>query len=82
MSPISIRNVLFLIQIETLLGVFVIRAEQAGINSFIVKSNKKEKQIVLKFLQILTPRISRAVQTKVFLSLVMDVSHGIRVIRL
>lgn len=28
MSPISIRNVLFLIQIETLLGVFVIRAEQ------------------------------------------------------
>ena len=44
MSPISIRNVLFLIQIETLLGVFVIRAEQAGINN----KRATKKEIVVK----------------------------------
>ena len=44
MSFISMRNVLFLVHIETLLGVFVIRVEQVWIDIFIEKSKKKRKR--------------------------------------
>ena len=39
MTFISIRNVMFLIHFEALLGVFVIKAEKAGLDILIEEAN-------------------------------------------